>query len=429
MIKNSTFKFMIVNGWSDMNRGDSAILLGMIWLIRKQFPDGSICVMSEFGEDDPNFASSYWVIKLYYPDVQILPALFPYPRGERKFYKLVNAALTSAISCTVLALPAIGRYLFRGPKADTWKALIESDALLSKGGHIFYFSRCSFQALYAFFKHAFPLLLGARLGKKTALYAQSVGPFNGRLCRLLAKWFFDRLSVISVRENISLNALQGLGVARAARLIPDAAFVLSAGNGGKKLIFDERPVIVTPRQWGFDDKKTFENYMKTLALIVEWFSLEGYKVLIVSHTIGPTPGEDDRIAVRCLYKITRSKENVQILDTEGLTAHDLIRAYASARLLIGTRFHSVIFAMLSGTPVIAISYFGPKTFGIMKSLGLEQFVFDISDLDVVKLRSTIQHVLEHEGEIRKEISVRTKKLREEAERSGLALLNSLLKER
>lgn len=428
MIKSSTFKFMIVNGWSDMNRGDSAILLGMIWLIRKQFPDASICVMSEFGEDDPNFASSYWVIKLYYPDVQILPALFPYPRGERKFYKLINAALTSVISCTVLALPAIGRYLFCGPKADTWKALIESDVLLSKGGHIFHLSRCSLQALYAFFKHAFPLLLGSRLGRKTALYAQSVGPFNGRLCRLLAKWFFDRLNVISVRENISLNALQGLGVVRAAHLIPDAAFLLSAGNGRKKLIFDERPVIVTPRQWGFDDKKTFENYMKTLALIVEWLSLEGYKVLLVSHTIGPTPGEDDRIAVRCLYKMTRSKENVQILETEGLTAYDLIGLYASGRLLIGTRFHSVIFAMLSGTPVIAISYFGPKTFGIMKGLGLEQFVLDISDLDIAKLRSMIQHVLEHESEIRKEISGRIKKLREEAERSGLALLNSVLRE-
>jgi colanic acid/amylovoran biosynthesis protein len=426
--KNNTFKFIIVNGWSDMNRGDSSIVLGMIGLIREQFPDCSICLMSEFGEDDSNFDSSYWAIKSYYPDVQILPALFPYTVNKRKIHKLINSALTFAISCLVLAFPAIGHYFYRGAKADTWKRLIESDVLLSKGGHIFYFPRCSPQEFYGFFKHAFPLLLGVRLGKKTALYAQSVGPFRGRVCQLTTKWFFNHLDAISVREGISLQTLQSIGVVRSVYLVPDAAFLLS-GHDGKKSTSNESPVIITPRQWGFNDKKMFENYMKALAYIAEWLAGKGYRILLASHTIGPTLSEDDRIAVKYLYKIIESKENIQIVDTEGLTAYDLINLYSSARLLIGTRFHSVIFALLSSTPVIAISCFGPKTFGIMKSLGLEQFVFDISDLEVTNLKSTIQHILEREDQIREEISSKIKKLQEEAKNSGLVLLNSVLKER
>lgn len=426
---SSAKKFMIVNGWSDMNRGDSAIVLGMIWLLRKHFPDSSICVMSEFDENDLHFKSGYWAIKLSYPEIQVLPALFPYPTGKSKIYKVVSAALTFAISCVVIGLPVIGRYLFRGAKMDTWKRLIESDVLLSKGGHIFYFSQCSLQALYGFLKHAFPLLLGARLGKKTVLYAQSVGPFHGRICRVIAKWFFNRLDVISVRENISLNALRSLGVIRPVYLVPDAAFLLTGSNLDKKSIFSERVVIVTPRQWGFENRKTFENYMGTLALIVEWLSAKGYKVLLVSHTLGPTPSEDDRVAVKYLYNIIKSKDNVKIVNTEGLTAYDMINLYASACLLIGTRFHSVILALLSGTPVVAISYFGPKTFGIMESIGLKKFVCDIDSLDVTKLRSAIQYILDHEDQLRQEIVIKIKEIINEAERGGIALLDFVLREK
>ncbi len=429
MVKIGNAKFVIVNGWSDMNRGDSAILLGMIWLIRKHLPDCFICVMSEFGEADARFASSYWAIRLHHPEVQILPALFPYPKGERKIQKAINAMLTFVISCAVLAVPAMGHYLFRGAKGKTWRKLIECDALLSKGGHVFYFSQCSLQAMYGFFKHAFPLLLGARLRKKTALYAQSVGPFRGRLCQLLAKWFFNRLDVLSVRERISLRSLENLGVTRPIHLIADAAFILSRDGRGKELAFDQRPVIITPRQWGFDNRNTFENYMKAMAFIVTWLSAEGYKIWLVSHTIGPTPEEDDRIAVQYLYRMIEAKENVQAFDTEGLTAYDLIRLYASARLLIGTRFHSVIFALLSGTPVIAISYFGPKTFGIMKSLGLERFVFDINNLNVESMKSKIQDIFENHVLFREAILLMIEKLREEAESKGLALLNAILGER
>ncbi|HDH44651.1 MAG TPA: hypothetical protein ENG66_04595 [Thermococcus sp.] len=152
-------------------------------------------------------------------------------------------------------------------------------------------------------------------------------------------------------------------------------------------------------------------------------------MLLVNHTIGPTPTEEDSVAVRSLYEAIKLKENVEVIDTHGLTPYDLISLYASARLLIGTRFHSVIFALLSGTPVVAISYFGPKTFGIMKSLGLEQFVLDIGKANAEELKSIIQYVLEHEDQIRKKISVRVERLRKEAIRAGTAFLNLLLKEK
>jgi len=387
-------KFLIVNGWSDLNRGDSAIVLGMIQLIRTYSPEGSISVMSEFGEEDPRFKSGYHAIRSLHPDVEILPALFPYPTGGSKVHKILNAVLTLLKSLLVFAFPKVGSYLFRGAKADALRRIMESDVLLSKGGHVFYFTRCSLTTIYSFFKHAFPLLLGARLGKKTALYAQSLGPFRGRICRTIAKTFFDRLDAIAARETISLNFLRSLGVRPNVYLVPDAAFLLRGNSRDSRSITSERFVVLTPRQWAsFEEKDGYENYMNSLASAVEWLSALGYRVLLVSHTIGPIASEDDRVAVRTLYGVIKSKNAVEIIDTEGLTAYDLIDLYSSAHLLIGTRFHSVIFALLSGVPVLAISYFGPKTFGIMEDLGLGQYVCDINTISPDKLKAKIQYAL------------------------------------
>lgn len=426
VIRNSTFKFMIVNGWSDMNRGDSAIVLGMIWLLQKYFPSSSIYVMSEFGEKDPRFEPSYRVIKSFYPEIQVLPALFPYPTGKNKVFKIISAILTLAISFVIITFPTMGRFLFRGAKANAWQRLMESDVLVSKGGHIFHCSQPSVRALYGFFKHAFPLLMGIRLRKKTVLYAQSLGPFQGMVCQKVAKLFFKHLSAIAVREALSMHTLRNLGVEERVHLIPDAAFLLPVPSVSGSQIPTERLVIITPRQWGFSDPKVFAQYIGVLACLADWLVAElGYTVLLVSHTVGPTLEEDDRLAVQHLYRAIVSKERVRVIDTMGLDPYEMVKLYSSARLLIGTRFHSVIFALLAGVPVVAIAYFGPKTHGIMESLGLEKFVVDINGIDVTSLKTMIQYIFDNEDQIRERIREKIEEVRTEAEKYGINLLNSV----
>ena len=46
--------------------------------------------------------------------------------------------------------------------------------------------------------------------------------------------------------------------------------------------------------------------------------------------------------------------------------------------MIGTRFHSVIFALVGQTPAYAVSYAGPKTWGIMKMLGIDYLCSDMN---------------------------------------------------
>lgn len=430
MVKNVTQKFMIVNGWSDMNRGDSAIVLGLIWLLQKYFPKCSVYVMSEFSENDPKFTTGYQDIKNFYPDVDILPALFPYLTGRNKFLKIIDAGFTLFKSLMTLMFPIIGRIVFHGEKSKAWRRFVESDVIISKGGHIFYCSKPSFIAAYWFLKHAFPLLLGLRMRKKVIIYAQSVGPFHGKLCSRFAKWLFSRLSAVSVREHISRNTLYEIGVTKDIHVIPDAAFLLPVDIPSARTIATGHQIIITPRQWGFNNKEIWTRYINSLASVADWLIKEyGYSVLLVSHTIGPTPGEDDRVAVQQLYKAIASKEKVKVITTEGYNAFDMVRLYSDARLVIGTRFHSVILSLIAGVPVIAVSYFGPKTYGIMQDLKLSDFVADINTLDVRELKAMIYRILNNENQIRNEIVERIMKVRERAEKEGMNFLRSVFMDR
>ncbi|TOG57529.1 hypothetical protein CGI98_23495, partial [Vibrio parahaemolyticus] len=55
--------------------------------------------------------------------------------------------------------------------------------------------------------------------------------------------------------------------------------------------------------------------------------------------------------------------------------------YSKFDVVTGTRFHSVIFSQVYGVPAFAIAYGGNKSRGIMRELGLEDYVVDIENTD------------------------------------------------
>ena len=61
--------------------------------------------------------------------------------------------------------------------------------------------------------------------------------------------------------------------------------------------------------------------------------------------------------------------------------------------MIGTRFHSVIFALNSGTPSLAIAYGGNKAYGIMQEIGLSKYVYPIEDLQPKRLVADTKFIL------------------------------------
>ncbi|HHY90210.1 MAG TPA: polysaccharide pyruvyl transferase CsaB, partial [Clostridiales bacterium] len=95
-------------------------------------------------------------------------------------------------------------------------------------------------------------------------------------------------------------------------------------------------------------------------------------------------GEDMRI----LEEIEKEMENEAIFVKNRYDVQTLLGIVGNLDLLIGVRLHSLIFAAIMNTPMIAVSY-DPKIDSFMKSLGLEVFC-SIDDLEVDRLLEAVE---------------------------------------
>jgi len=235
-------------------------------------------------------------------------------------------------------------------------------------------------------------MLAQRLGKRVVIFPNSFGPFLGNIEKHIIRKVLNKCDLIFAREDISRRYLQDL-LDREVHYAPDLGFSISSR---KNMQFDDdllpklrTKVAVTMRPYRFpeysDGDKRYQRYIDEMFLLSKSLIEKGYHPVYVAHTIGPSAHEDDRIAlnevIERLTKAGISRQEYSYIDIPEMNCFDITRLYSKVDYIIGTRFHSVIFAMVSLTPPIAISYSGNKTVGIMKDIGLEEFVLDISEMD------------------------------------------------
>ena len=74
------------------------------------------------------------------------------------------------------------------------------------------------------------------------------------------------------------------------------------------------------------------------------------------------------------------------------------RLFGMTDLCIASRYHPQIFAASSGVPSICI-YYEHKALGFMSSLGLEDFAFDIRNLDPDAMCAKLDEAMERHDEL------------------------------
>ncbi len=136
---------------------------------------------------------------------------------------------------------------------------------------------------------------------------------------------------------------------------------------------------VTARRWLAPAEQ--EGYERALAATIDMLQADGARVVLIPQVTTDYLGDDDRIVERriagyCTSAPLRLDEQLDYRELKGL--------YTECSLLIGTRFHSVIFSLTSGVPCVAIEY-EHKTRGIMADLGLEEWVLPIAEVTVARL--------------------------------------------
>jgi colanic acid/amylovoran biosynthesis protein len=129
----------------------------------------------------------------------------------------------------------------------------------------------------------------------------------------------------------------------------------------------------------------FEAYYRIFASTLDKFSQEiDAKVFIFNQVTGPTNNENDNVAAKLLLNALSAKQERIIHVDRRLNPMELKGCYRLMDMFIASRLHSGIFAMSSGVPTIFIGY-NPKTRGMLKAMGLEQWMLDLDILNEEKL--------------------------------------------
>jgi colanic acid/amylovoran biosynthesis protein len=387
-------KVTIVNCYHDSNKGSSAILWGLIRRLKGTGVVNSISLVSMFQKAHPLYESSLRHIKAEFPEVVVTGA--PLPSSHNKHKKIGDMRSPYARLFSV-ANAAIRLKRLKRVNASLDEACHEiatSDLVLDRGGP-FFAGDNRFLNL-TLYNNAYPLLVARKFGVPMGFAPGTFGPFASNWGKRFVKKLCEDAAVIMVREPISKDVLVGCDV-DANRIVPtvDSAFWVEARQSQRidrimRFHSLERGqfIAVTTREWHADRKKKYhEGLAATIdKLVPDYFK----KVVLVANMVDPAGHMgDDRRATTELYQLIEKKEYVSVLD-EDFAPDELVGLYGQARLVLGTRLHSVIMALAAGTPAVAVSYVGHKTKGVMQAVGFAQYVME---LDTFSRESALPLVL------------------------------------
>lgn len=263
-----------------------------------------------------------------------------------------------------------------------FSALNGADVLLSGGGSLLQ-NVTSRRSLYYYLMI---ILLAQCLGTPVMLYAQGIGPINGRLARWVMGYIGNRVQMVTVRDRGSLQELKDLGIVR-PHIEPTADPVHAIHQvdrqEGREILqrHGARPgevplVCISVREWC-----GMNHYKEVVAQAADRIIQELQAQVVFLPMQYP---EDVRTAEQVAALAT---EPVIVLPEEYGT-DQLMSIVGNMDLLISIRLHALIFAGVMGVPMIGLSY-DPKVDRFLESVG-EKSVGSLEDLDIEQLMAEIR---------------------------------------
>lgn len=380
---------LISHVYSSNNNGDAAILSAQIAELRRVFPgsDIRISIIDHVPEGHT------------YDDAPVTQALMfgAVTPGRSKFHKLLYSAVM--IPSTILWASVRRTTRVSLPLPNAWQRPIQMlDAadlqVCVGGGYLRGKQDLTSTVILLLLVHQ--IWLARILGKPVYLYAQSFGPYPTRLQRFIAKSGIRSASLVLVREAKSERLLAELGIdKRRVVKVPDSAFLFSAhpNNAIRRLVRpdgrDGTVIGITVRSW-LDGKQQTDYEAAVAALIRHITSKPNHKVVVIPQVTSTAQHDDDREAGSRIARLVGKNDRAVFLE-QRFSSSEILSIYSGLDYLVGTRFHSVIFALLARVPAVAIEY-EHKTSGIMQDLGLERWVIPIESATAEKLTKLYDNV-------------------------------------
>jgi polysaccharide pyruvyl transferase WcaK-like protein len=188
----------------------------------------------------------------------------------------------------------------------------------------------------------------------------------------------------SYRDEASKRYLKSIGFhADDDRVYPDLVFSLpeslTARNESRK---SSRAVVglglmVEAGRYGTSRQSSNSQYLETLAIFGKYLLAQGSDVRLLIGDLADVP---TRKEFRTLLRERLSQADEEhIIDEAVSSPEQLLSQIQATDIVVATRFHNVLLALLCGKPAIAIS-FHHKCDALMSAMGLSAYCIDINHL-------------------------------------------------
>lgn len=344
------------------NRGDESAHRGLLRIICKTFPEVSIEVL--FLNERDEYIAPFDVDLPNVKYVNVKPRVAAFAR-YRDF-----------------VLKHGSRYaLFLHP--TMWKILpyyTKCDMVLCAPGGI---NMGGFQSWY----HLFYLWLAKFCHKPIAYYGRSIGPFPtetaaNRRFKKLSYELLHYFSFISLRDKKSEDIANGIGVNYVSTV--DSAFLdsphVEVPSEISELIGNDNYIVFVPNAltWHYayrsvPRERVLNYFCRMTDILFKHFPT--CKLVMLPQLYGQGVKMNDVLFFR---EIADKKKDNRIIVVDDIYGSDIQQSIVSkAKLVVGARYHSIVFAINNNTPFISLSY-EHKMSGLLESLGIDDSLLDLT---------------------------------------------------
>lgn len=410
---------LIIDLYSAANRGDAAILEGLISSLKRQAPDSQFIIHTWFPAQ----------VKSDLGAATRLPLIMQFLGDYRSNIKTVTIC-SGLMLCSVLARFGLDLYRILPRRyRESFVDFLAADLIVGMGGG--FYNDNYWVALPGRLCH---LIIGKLLGKFVAISAHSFGPFHRKLAQLLAHYVFNWVDVICVRDEASLAILKSLNVAdNKVHKVADSAWLLDSiskeeANSllAQQGIDADQPLLVSVsgRIWPYyrlkGNNQGHQNYIEAVVAVLN-FIIEKYHGWVVFLS---TCYDDRQVGFEIKQRLQQPDRFC--IASEAYEAKQLKGLYGLMDFHIGTRMHSIILALSKGTPCIGISY-EPKLFSLMTELELEGFVTDIEVIEALKVEKMVDKIVKDRQRYQAVIDQKLPELQQQAQENARIIAGLLAK--
>jgi polysaccharide pyruvyl transferase WcaK-like protein len=249
-------------------------------------------------------------------------------------------------------------------------------------------------------------------GCKILFISVGAGPICSSLGKYCVKSALSLAQFRTYRDDASLEQLKSIGFkTNGDRVYPDLAFSLpdislpgdAQKRPGKLVVGLGVMTYAGMYGGGKPSSEKYREYVDNLSFFGRWLLENGYCVRLLIgdvHDLSVSREFGLRLRASC-----SASAQERIFDELAGSVEELLPQIAATDIVVATRFHNVLLALVLKKPVIALS-FHHKSTSLMHHMGLDEYCHDINGLDADKLVEQFQVIEKNAATLKTSIGER-----------------------